>query len=99
MLLLVAAVVVELLVQMHMVLVAVVLVRCLLRLERLVHHLQHLMLSLLVLAEVIALTSAVRGGTGVQSSVAFPGGTKYGNGGGGGGSNLLGGFAWRKCWI
>ena len=38
-----------------------------------------------------SISSAVRGGTGVQSSVAFPSGTKYGNGGGGGGSNLLGG--------
>tara|TARA_B100000085_G_scaffold39880_1_gene33021 strand:- start:238 stop:624 length:387 start_codon:yes stop_codon:yes gene_type:complete len=55
MLLLVVAVVVEPLVQMHMVLLAVVLVRCLLRLNQLVHHLQHLMLFSLELAEVIAM--------------------------------------------
>tara|TARA_Y100000361_G_scaffold91621_1_gene81690 strand:+ start:112 stop:492 length:381 start_codon:yes stop_codon:yes gene_type:complete len=54
--LLVAAVLVELLVQMHMVLVAVVLVRCLLRLNQLVHHLQHLMLLSSELVELLALT-------------------------------------------
>ena len=35
--------------------------------------------------------TGIRGGIGVQSSVAFPNGTKYGNGGAGGGSNDLGG--------
>jgi hypothetical protein len=42
---------VEMLVQMHMVLVAVVLVRCLLRLHQLVHHLRHLILFSLELVE------------------------------------------------